>query len=311
MRKSLLIAAMAGLAFVGCTESELDQTVSTQQAIKFNVPVVRSNTKAATEVGEVYRNDLSFRVFGHYYDANYTNFANGVKYIDEAEATFRDGKNTWYPSKNGIDYYWPKNGTLTFIAYSPANQDLVDKTDVRASGLTIINYVVDNESPNNDMEDLMFSERAYNKKFSNQDSNFAGESDYDGVDLQFRHALASIVFNARQDKVYPGTTIKIKGITLSNVASTGTFNQNLNDQNGATTKTDKLDSGSSNSSASWVTLNNNKVEYKVDLTTTALNNTDTDFQKPYWPCTNSFEAPGFFGGDKNYFRNTDLLLIPQ
>ena len=298
MKKSLLIAALAGFALVSCTENDLDQSVKVQEPISFSAPVIKPITKAASEVGGLYHTDLSFRVWGHYYEGDYTNFAAGQLYIDEAECT-NDG-NTWVPSKGGETYYWPKNGTLTFIAYHPSTAALAAKTSVSAKGLTISNYFVDNAQPNDDMEDLMFSERAYNMKKSSQGLLGGGSSPYDGVDLQFRHALASIVFNAKLDKKYLGTTVTIKGISLKNVVTEGTFCQNLDDANNKTTKTDKL-SGTSSTAAAWTWGSTaTKATYKVDLTATSLDN-DDDIAA-FWPCGNSSDT---------YFRATDLMLIPQ
>lgn len=297
MKKSFLIAAMAGLAFVGCTESDLDKSVTSQQAIRFNAPVVKPNTKAATEIGSVYGTDQTFRVWGHYYTDNYTDFGAGDLYINEAECT--NSGNTWIPKNGTRTYYWPKNGTLTFIAYHPSTPDLAGRTVVGADGLTITDYTV--KQPNSEMEDLMFSERAYNMKKSSQGDLTGDYSPYDGVDLQFRHALASIAFNAKLNAEYPGTIVRITGIKLSNVVSKATFKQNLNDENGATTKTEKL-SGNSDVNASWnpsITKN----DYVVDLTHTDLSTT------AFWPCTNSTTAPVTTGVFNT--RNTDLILIPQ
>ena len=307
MKKSLLIAAMAGFALVSCTENDLDNSVKVQEAITFSAPVVKPNTKAASEVGGLYDESLRFRVWGHYYEGNeYTTFSDGMVYIDEAQCTYNSTSNTWIPSKDGNTYYWPKNGTLTFIAYHPSTDVLAAKTSVSNKGLTISNYFVDNAQPNTDMEDLMFSERAYNMKKSSQgDLSDPVLSPYAGVDLQFRHALASIAFNAKQDKAYPGTEVKIKGISLSNVVTEGTFCQNLDDANGETTKTDKLTLGTSATAAAWTWgASATKAKYTVDLTATALDN-DADIAA-FWPCTNGFVAPAL-----GNFRATDLMLIPQ
>lgn len=298
MKKSFLIAAMAGLAFVGCTESELDSSVKSQEAIRFNAPVVKPNTKVATEIGSVYGTDQTFRVWGHYYTNDYTNFGAGQLYINEAECT--NSGNTWIPNNATGTYYWPKNGTLTFIAYHPSTPELAEKTVVGANGLTITDYTV--KQPNSEMEDLMFSERAYNMKKSSQGDSTGVYSPYDGVDLQFRHALASIAFNAKLNKEYPGTIVRIKGISLSNVVSKATFKQNLTDANGITTKTEKLSSGTSTVNASW-TPSSTRIDYVVDLTPTNLTTT------AFWPCTNNTTAPVTTGVFNT--RNTDLILIPQ
>lgn len=304
MRKSLLIAAMAGLAFVGCTESDLDQSVSTQQAISFSAPVVRPNTKAAQEVGNRYDTGLQFNVWGHWFVDNYTSFEDGELYIDEATAKYDVGQgNTWCPlNKNDYYYYWPKNGTITFSAYSPASEKMKAATNVGASGLTIKDYVVDNTKPNNDMEDVLFSERAYNKIAST-----GTNSPYSGVDIQFRHALSSILFSAKVGKnfTYSGTQIRIKEIYLSNVASTATFNQNLVDDNDETT-TLPTTQGHSTNEAAW-TEPKNFVVYNVDNAEKILENG----AEPWYFCTADGSKPQVFGTVGNEYRYSDLILIPQ
>lgn len=297
MKKSLFFAAMACIAFAGCTEDEVFNTdLNQERAIAFSAPVVKPNTRAASEVGNVYDETLRFRVWGHYFTDEYNGFGNGEVYINEAEC--ENEGTTWIPKKDGKTYYWPKNGTLTFIAYHPSTQNLVDKTSVDASGLTIAGYTVDNTKPNTDMEDLMFSERAYDMKKSSLDGDAADP--YTGVDLQFRHALSSIVFNAKLNKEYPGTTVIIKGISLSNVKSQGTFKQNLNDVKGATTKTERLPGNSTNKAAWAFGDPATTAKYTVDLTPVALSTS------VFWPCTNSNTEPALAE-----FRATDLMLIPQ
>lgn len=304
MKKSLLIAAMAGFALVSCTENDLDNSVKVQEPISFSAPVVKPNTKAASEIGSVYDDDLSFRVWGHYYTDEYNGFSNGQVYINNALCNYNDANKTWIPKNNaGKTYYWPKNGTLTFIAYHPATTANVT---VGADGLTITDYTVNN-TDNSAMEDLMFSERAYNMKMSWQgDLNDATSSPYAGVDLQFRHALASIAFNAKLDKAYDGTVVTITGISLTGVVSTATFKQNLNDADDATTKTDLLTTGTSTLKASW-TPSGTKAAYTVDFadptTPKVLSTTE------YWPCTNLYTTAT--PTESGNFRATDLMLIPQ
>lgn len=288
MKKSFLIAAMAGLAFVGCTESELDSSVKSQEAISFSAPAVRPNTKAATEIGATFDPTMDFQVFGRWFKGTYNHFGNGEDYIKDAVAKFNN--NTWYPQNTlGNYYYWPKNGSITFSAYAPAEVS----ASISASGLTFTDYVVSN-ADNSKMKDVLFSERSYDNVESTGSNN-----PYAGVDIQFRHALASIVFNAKLKEAYTGTDVTIKGISLSGVESKATFNQNLDNANGATTKLPGI-GGSSGNAATW-TGAGEKVTYTVDNVDKLLT-TDA-----FYFCTNSTEAPDYEG----YYRKSDLLLIPQ
>lgn len=298
MKKSLFFAAMACIAFAGCTEDEVFNTdLNQEKAIAFSAPVVTPNTRAAQEHGTVYDTGSSFRVWGYYYPTVFDDFSGGELYIDEAKC--ENEGTTWIPKKGTETYYWPKNGTLTFIAYSPFDAEDnctgPNKIEYTATGITIEDYTV--PTTPSDMQDLMFSERVYDRTHSNQDY-LAGT--YTGVDLQFRHALSSIVFNAKLNKEYPGTTVTIKDISLSNVKSQGTFNQNLNDVTGATTKTERLSGNSTNKAAWTFDVPATTEKYTVDLSDVALSTS------AFWPCTDSNTEPVLAE-----FRATDLMLIPQ
>lgn len=297
MKKSFILAAMACIAMTSCTESEFESTMQQEQAISFLSPVVRPNTRAAEEVGSIYDKGLQFNVFGTWFSGDYTNFAEGKMYIDEATAV--NSGNTWYPMNGSNLYYWPKNGTITFSAYSPASNKMKAAAEVSANGLTFNNYVVANDD-NEAMEDVLFSERTYNKKAST-----GSNTPYSGVDIQFRHALSSILFSAKVGDTYAGTQVKIEKISLSNVASQATFNQNLDDANTMTTKLPTI-TGTSAVEAAW-TGHSNKVVYKVDNTEKILENG----AEAWYFCTTDGTKPQVYGTDGTNYRKSDLILIPQ
>ena len=228
MKRFFFIAAIAGAALVSCTKNEVAPSVNEQQEISFAAPVISPSTKV-TEVADNYSTDLTFSVWAHYYDlttdgAVYTNFAGGEVYMDNVEVTYDSDIKGW---KNAsTNYYWPKNGSLTFIAYSPAGVN----AGVNANGIKFDNYVVG--APASQV-DLLFSERAYDK--TSVDRATAAAAPYAGVQINFKHALSSILFRVKADEEYPGTTLTVKKIEVLNAYSTGDFTQGLADQNGATT----------------------------------------------------------------------------
>ena len=228
MKRFFFIAAIAGAALVSCTKNEVAPSVNEQQEISFAAPVISPSTKV-TEVADNYSTDLTFSVWAHYYDqttdgAVYTNFAGGEVYMDNVEVTYDSDIKGW---KNAsTNYYWPKNGSLTFIAYSPAGVN----AGVDANGIKFDNYAVG--APANQV-DLLFSERAYDK--TSVDRATAAAAPYAGVQINFKHALSSILFRVKAHEEYPGTTLTVKKIEVLNAYSTGDFTQGLADQNGATT----------------------------------------------------------------------------
>ena len=134
-------------------------------------------------------------------------------------------KNGWIPEGN--QYYWPKNGKLSFAAFSPASTTNVtyDKT-----GVTVKDYIVPSTENHTD---LLYSHRAYNKTATNQD-DIPDIPNYTGVDINFHHALTSVIFKVKQAAAYTGTTLTLKSIQLNNVYSKGTFKENITAQTGGT-----------------------------------------------------------------------------
>ena len=244
MKKLFFIAAIAGVALASCTKNEVVETTP-DQLITFSTPVVGNLTKVvAGEVGVNYDKNEKFNVYGWYCEADNFTPSEAVLYMDGVTVQHTPDINVdadagtagaWAPV---TAYYWPKNGKLTFSAFSPADAT-VDATSVTCdvtNGLTISSFTV-KEDPA-EQYDLLYSDRAYNKTSSLGETNDV----YDGVDLQFRHALSSIHVKVKTDMSYPEGTITINKIELQNVYNTADFKESL--VNGTETE--------SNSTAKWV-----------------------------------------------------------
>lgn len=228
MKKFLFIAAIAGAALVSCTKNEVAQ-VAADQEITFT-PVVGSLTKAVTgEIGTSYDKNEDFIVYGWYCENDAFNPANASVYMNGVtvshdpsinNSTDEGAEGAWKPATT---FYWPKNGRLTFSAYSPADaasHAAAVNCDV-TTGLRLGDFTVQYAPAN--QYDLLYSDRAYNKTSSVGATN----AEYDGVDIQFRHALSSIHVNVKTDMTYPAGTITVNKIELQNVWCTATFNENL------------------------------------------------------------------------------------
>lgn len=229
MKKLFFIAAIAGAALVSCTKNELAPSAAEQEEITFANPIMSPSTKVA-EVANNYSTDLHFGVWAHYYDESvdnsiYTTFANGEVYMNNVEVQYTDAVKGW---KNATSpYFWPKNGSLTFIAYSPYG---ATGAGVDANGIKFTDYVVGVPANQND---LLFSERAYNKESVDQAT--AAADPYAGVQINFKHALASIMFKVKAAAAYDGTTLKVTKVEILNAYSKGSFSQGLTDANSAVT----------------------------------------------------------------------------
>ena len=229
MKKLFFIAAIASAALVSCTKNEVNEPAA-QQEITFTAPIVGHLTKAQTgEVGTSYNKDEQFKVYAWYCEEEAFNPDNAQLYMNAItvthDATINAGSDdgtegAWKPVTT---YYWPKNGKLTFSAYSPAdaaNHTTGIECDAK-TGLSISSFTV--QAAPADQYDLLYSDRAYNKTSSFGEVNAM----YDGVDLQFRHALSSIHVYVKTDMTYPDGTITVNKVELQNVYKSGDFKESL------------------------------------------------------------------------------------
>lgn len=243
MKKLFFIAAIACVALASCVKNELAPSVTQQDEITFATPVVGNLTKAVTgEIGNNYSKDENFVVYGWYCTEDSFNpdkctvYMNGVTCKHNANRNVESDagdQGAWEPATT---YYWPKNGRLTFSAYSPAELVAGSIANNPKTGLIVSNYTVNTDVTK--QYDFLYSDRAYNKTTSIGETNAV----YDGVDILFRHALSSIHVKVKTDKTYPEGTIKVNSIIFKNVYCTADFKENL------TTGTE----GESKTSAAWV-----------------------------------------------------------
>ena len=236
MKRILLFAAVAGAALASCVKNESESGMTASDSkISFEAPVVGTSTRAVTKYGEIvgtYPTEEDFKVWGWYHEGDYTTFGdanNGwTNYMtastagDPVVVTFNNDK-SWVSAK---DYFWPKNGKLTFAAYSPA--DAAGTYTHTDDGLQIAGFTV---AAVGAQYDLMYSDRAYNRTSSTNQYGGTATNPYTGVDIVFHHALSSIVFKAGTDDNYTtaNNTFKIKSITIKNVYGAGEFNEGLTD----------------------------------------------------------------------------------
>lgn len=234
MKKTVFIAALAIVAMASCTKNELKVPSTGSDAVISFQPVVANATKATyLETANMDTECTEFGVFAWYGEPNLaTSGSAATAYMDNVKVTYDSGKDddtngsgAWKPSST---YYWPKNGTLSFDAYAPAKAHATSPSkgsgkvsSTAANGLKIENYTV---ADLGDQYDLLYSTRTQDKITSTGGNN----DTYDGVDIEFKHALSAIEVTAKTDKDYSGA-IKLKTITILNAYSKGTFNQNMTD----------------------------------------------------------------------------------
>lgn len=232
MKKSFLLAAFAGILLAGCTSDEQTEvaTSRTDNPIVFNSPIVNAQTRAVAgeqPVNGKYSTSESFHVYGVWSASDLATWGAATKYMDTdvkyKENSTTDIKQHYWASD--VTYYWPKVGKLSFAAYSPA--ECSGTKSYGATGLTIENFEIEGTTAN--QYDLMYSERSLNRTSSSQLGSGVTATYKSGVDIQFKHALSSIKFQAKTSADYSNTTIRIKKIEIGGTYYKGTFNETVTD----------------------------------------------------------------------------------
>lgn len=285
MKRFLLLSAAMSIGLTGCVKDENpNPSAFSDSKIAFEAPIVGSTTRIVP--GEIdnstaYPEKESFNVWGWFHSGDYTTFGdnnNGwSNYMTQENGnpvSVSKNGNTWAPA---TDYFWPKNGKLTFAAYSPAGAS--GTYSHTAAGLQIKGFTVADVDA---QYDLMYSDRAYNRTTTQNNYSGTTTNPYTGVDIVFHHALSSIRFLTGTNANYASADIdfKIKSITIKNVANTGDFNETLTDANNSTTRT-----------PAWTVTGEKTIEYVAFNGTYNVPEDGTSFSEPE--------------GTK------DLILLPQ
>lgn len=134
-------------------------------------------------------------------------------YINDAEISYDNTNANWHAATT---YYWPKQGSLTFFAYSPKTIASHAGFSYDKEGITLNGWDI-NANPN---VDFMVADIAKNKR-GNED-NYA----YNGVPTLFRHKLARVSVKAKLDDAYENKTINLTSVELTNIKTKGNYVNN-------------------------------------------------------------------------------------
>lgn len=223
MNKHIFYIAAACVALASCVKNEV-RVNSPDKEITFQTV----STKAGGAAFETNKHFFSYAYFlekGKTWNANH---ADAKAYIDNALITYitpPSGASYWAAANT---YYWPKQGSLTFFAWTdntihdPASNPAPSVTGTTVTcahdtGIKIENYsVMDNLN-----KDILVAKIAKDKK-NNESATGTWEQ---GVPTVFRHALAKVEFKVNKKEAYPNVKFIVKKITLTEVSTRGTFTQ--------------------------------------------------------------------------------------
>lgn len=264
MKKFILaVPALLALAAVSCTKSEVLESNSGE--IRFNV-VANSATKAA----DVYCNNNMPGEFMVYAVSDNKTYIDGDKIV-------KNGSD--WENQSGVRY-WPET-TVDFYAHVNAGDNF--KWDDVSSAPVIENF---SPAPNvANQVDLLY---AVKKGESKKDSP---------VQLNFRHALSQIVFNAKNtnENLY----VEIAGVKVANVGNTNTFTYPETNTDSKFESHDGTGTLPDTGAGSWADLTSGNFSYEVDFNAVPVvgNSTVVDLTTA--------------NDSEKEFNSQAMLLLPQ
>jgi len=223
MKKYLILAAIAGAALVSCTKTQQISSIEiSDNPIAFQA-YNALKTKAMIE-GSQYTPDCpTFMAKAYYLGEGKTWNADSLSatmYMPEEKVSWQDS--VWITSTL---YYWPKdNGSLTFMAYTPASiSDYVTFNVEAKDGVEISKTY--NIEEHQDV-DFMVADIVRDATASNTNSvyTYTGGSYGKAVQALFRHKLSQISgITVKTEEDYESLTINVGEIVIIGHYTEGTY----------------------------------------------------------------------------------------
>ena len=212
----LAIGAIASCAKVEAVFTEGDSEIKL-------APVAALQTKAdkAYHLGAVdgitYPTEENFDVYAYWKNvkagSDFTDGSVFLQSLTEGGAEFTNKGNYW----GGIDkYYWPKNGSLRFAAYSPAHLTVAHQQvdDV----YTIEGYVQPSETA-----------KTWDFLVAPTSPSYSMMTATENVAIEFQHALSWITLKVKAKDVDAAQAFNIKKVTINGVNTTADFSASMLD----------------------------------------------------------------------------------
>ena len=226
MKKYLLYATAACAALAACTKNEV-KPVELDQEITYQT--ITTKAASAMDEGNHFISYAYFLEKDKKWDTY--NDRNGASaYISAADISYDRQTKCW---KAASPYYWPKQGSLTFFAWSTnnASPSLTPNkpTCSTAKGIEVSSYDI----TANKNVDCLVAEVAKDKK-ANETQHQDGEGNTwaKGVPTVFKHALSKLVFKVvtvKNGEPYDysddAVTFTVKSIKLKGVNNNKAYSQ--------------------------------------------------------------------------------------
>lgn len=209
MKKNLFFVALAAMTMVSCSN---DETVEFKQdEVRFNV--VADNASRASELYSSDNLHDNFYVAAAYRenasDTEYSHF-----YIPEDQISYESG--AWVNKTTSVRY-WPQdeNLALDFYALNIGTPYFIENAGPNTtSNILKFNFCVNHDVK--EQRDILYASAKGQTKAANAES---------GINLNFRHALSQIVFNAVNKSA--SSKVVIKSVQIANVWCTANVEFNI------------------------------------------------------------------------------------
>lgn len=207
MLKRLIIPAVLVLT-LGCCTKIVQQSGSTDNT-EISYQVISGRTKAPLEAYPTtvpFVSSAWYLPQGKKWDANK---ADAQLYIPSAVISYDPATNVF---KAATPYYWPKKGSLTFMAYSPESAKIQITKD---KGVKVTGWATNGSDKR---IDLMVADIVKDKSANGTSYGMVG------VPIVFRHILSKVAVTAFIEKAETGKTISLNRIIFRNVYGKADFN---------------------------------------------------------------------------------------
>ena len=208
--KKFFFSLLAIAAIAACAKTEAVYTEG-ETEIQLS-PVTALTTKAQVGVidGTKYPEAENFNVYAYWanvpagsdFNTGATVYLDNVKFVNKGK--YWGGETT---------YYWPKNGSLRFAAYSPADLSMIHDLEYDLYRLDNLEYVND------------FS-GAYDILVAPTTESYTAQTAAEKVSVVFEHALSWLTFKVQSTAVAEGT-FTVHKITVNDVATKGSLLANM------------------------------------------------------------------------------------
>lgn len=221
--KKLIVLFSAVAALAACSKNEVVPAVSGENVeISYKVAPKTKADPQAFDTKNVFASWAYYLPSGKNWASNHNDAKIYIGKDGEEGATISYGNSVW--KDQTASYYWPKEGNLTFFAYSLNSSSLTDKfgTDTHFTCLNhdsqygIFGSLNLDTHPNTDflVADIA-SDKTANEKVYN----------FNGVPTLFKHKLSRVKFAVRKKSNYPGATITLDSIIFKNLVNGMTYTQ--------------------------------------------------------------------------------------